>query len=897
MRRRLSLAATALAILLSMGTLRPGSAQEVCPGDVDGDGQVTTADTEEFAVVLFGDAGDDSTQMRADANGDGILSAVDIIAIVGQEGSSCEAASPTPSATQTPALPTETPTPESPTPTPTPDAPTATATTELTPTLTSTVTLTATPTITPTPTLTPTPTATCQIHVAQFGSTDGELTSGDCQRELRYTDVYTIVGTPGQSITIDVAATAPASPFVPYVSVIDADGQFAPASNAPPLQFVVSVGQPYEIWVTSDPKTAQQLGSYRLTLTSAPCPPSVNLSFGASRRTTLDGTECPDPGAPVIGDLRNIADIYTFSVSAVPTNVSITLQQLSDNIAPALSILGPDGFRVVTEDVDQYVDCTPPDAVLACRQIRFLALQSGVYTIIATGGGRTGRYSLALSSPGCHAKALNNIPVDMPLTCPGQDGPGCMGTFNGSTDRTPCAAPLPIPGFSDKPELGSPADLYTFTADSGQVISVEMNEMNDEAHVYLLGPASAGNPLVAVDNGSDDFGRSGSPQLAATLVSAGTYTIVVAHNSSLTPPDPEDPEDTTGETVNYTLLVQKCRIRGELDPNTGATVTSKFSKLDCFGFGGIPFRTYSFNGTAGQFVSAAMSSSDVDAFIRIFAPDGSLVANDNDLFDPDTSDARANRVLPMDGEYFVEVSSSIEVGEVDVDVPTLPEFSVQAVTCPTNVAVPGDVSGAFTEADCTLPTGRKFDVWRLSSPVIPLAVSVLPPSNGCVVALLAAGPQAPEGGCRKQAVEFPLSNGTAGFIIAADDETTRGPYQARFASCPLSTISYGSIQTGTLTGANCAAASGDSAAWFLLLAPTGLVQFSEGISGTVTASFPVAGTLSDTFGPTPFSGAFSEDPSSMFPFGGDLAALVKITGATPADRGSYTLQIPSAWFR
>ena len=38
---------------------------------------------------------------------------------------------------------------------------------------------------------------------------------------------------------------------------------------------------------------------------------------------------------------------------------------------------------------------------LLCSQIRFLALQSGTYTILATGTGGLGRYSMTVASPTC----------------------------------------------------------------------------------------------------------------------------------------------------------------------------------------------------------------------------------------------------------------------------------------------------------------------------------------------------------------------------------------------------------------------------------------------------------------------------------------------------------------
>ena len=148
----------------------------------------------------------------------------------------------------------------------------------------------------------------------------------------------------------------------------------------------------------------------------------------------------------------------------------------------------------------------------------------------------------------------------------------------GDTTRTTWAAPLPIPVISDDtPELASPADVYTFTTTSaGEVISVTM-ESDDDAHLYLLGPASAGNPLVAEDDDSGPVSGTLDAQLAATLIVPGTYTLVAANNSMLLPPDPEEPGD-LGDSIDYKLFIQKCPVLGALNPVTGFDVSQ--SKVD-----------------------------------------------------------------------------------------------------------------------------------------------------------------------------------------------------------------------------------------------------------------------------------------------------------------------------
>ena len=866
----------------------PGSAQQVCRGDVDGDGIVTAADVEALMPFLFDTEIDPLTAQRADANADGIITGADLAAILRLDGVSC--ASPTPSST------------------PTGDTPTPTVT--RTPSLTTTPSLTPTP-LTPTLTFTPRPTATptqvCISQVLPFGTTDGELTLGDCQRGfdvvVRHTDVYTLVGTPGQAITVDVTSTSTAAPIVPFVAVIDADGQFYRVDGLPPIQFVVTSPRAYQILVTSSPTVDEQLGPYRVTVTTMACPTPVALTIPTSRAAALDGTECAAPGAPTTKTRLNLADIYTFAVTQVPTNVSIVIRQLIQNsdMDPAFSLLGPDGTQVVTPDQD---DDSAPGGFGVDAQARFLALQPGTYTIITTGNGcdpskPTARcqYSLNLTSPPCTATPLSNIPQDSPLNCAGSDV-GCQGMLYGDTSRTTCAAPLPIPKISDGvPEPNSAADLYTFAAQTGDVISVEMDS-DDDAHVFLLGPASAGNPLVAEDDDSGSPLKRSDSQLAATLALPGTYTMIATNNNALLPPSP--PDDPVGDIVNYRLFVQKCPTRAVL--SLPGSITRQFHSLDCLGFGNIPFRTYVMGGTAGQFVSIAMSSADLDAFVRVFAPDGTQVSNDNDLFDGFTSNARVNRILPLDGSYIIEVSSSLSQGAPDLTVSPPPAFTLQARTCATTAVAPGTVSGTFQDSDCELAPGRKYDVYTFAGPLgptpAPRVASLLPPSNGCVVALLSEGPQTPASGCSRDLVDVPVvQNGKYGFIIAASDDQTRGAYTARFNSCPVTSLGYDDVQVATLMANDCAAANGAPADWFLLRAGANLVRFNDGISGRILATFPVAGTITDVLGTQHVIGAFTDDSLLMFPFKDTLASLIRISGDTPAALGSYTVQIDPAQFQ
>jgi hypothetical protein len=842
---------TLVALLIASAVLLipyASRAQDFCPGDIDGDGVVTPADVVALLPLLFVDplTLDVDTLLRADVNDDGVLSSADIGAIFALDGLPC--------------------------PTPLPTAP---------PTSTPTVTPFVTPTPTRTRVPTPTPTQSCEVHQATLGSTNGTLSASDCQRlfsgQMRLADTYNITAAPGTAITVQVTAVAPLSG---YLAVIDPAGQFESVEGVSPIKFTVTSGKPYQILVTSMPSSAIQVGDYTLTLTSSPCPTPVALSFPTSKPFILDGTECPEPGSPTVGTESEPTDVYTFTVTNVPTNVSITMQQLSpaEDIYPVMALLGPDGYELVSQD--STYDCTAPLGTLVCTSIRFLALQRGTYTILAGGSGGKGRYSMTVASPTCNPKTLTGIPPDRPLTCAGSSV-GCTSTLQGDAPHTPCAAPLASPGGNDFPDPSSPAELYTFTALAGDVISVKMTS-DDDPHLYLLGPAPS-NALV----GEDD--SSAPAELAATLAVPGTYTIVAANNNALQVDDPP---------VNYTLLVQKCPVRGGLNPLTGRQVSGTFNTLDCVGTGDFPFRTYAFSGQAGQVVNTTMVSSNVDSFIRVFTPDGSHMENDDDLFQSGTSDARTTRILPMDGTYFVEVSASPAGPPVDLGAAQPPTFTLRARLCSATAAVPGQISGTLQDGDCDLGAGRTGDVYTFPAGATPAVATVVPPSNGCVIALLGDGTQVPIDGCSTDPIDVPvLGSNPLGFIVAGGQTSTRGAYTAGFGRCAATSVGFGDTRHGVLDGTNCGDPNGIRADWFVIQAPAGLVLFNYGLTGRIDAGFPLGALLSDIDLPTLVTGTFNEDPSTMLSIGSNSVAVLRVTGETPADRGAYDLIVDTASLR
>jgi hypothetical protein len=853
------------------------SSQTFCFGDVNRDGKVTPADAVALEPLLFPAAADPdpSIDLRDDANGDGALTAADLVAVLMLSGMSCPAATPTPAGpTQTPA--------STRTPTPTLGPPTAT--------------FTATRTATPTP--------TCVIRAITPGTVDGELTAADCPRqlagELRRVDVYEVVGVPGQAIRASVTATGSVDPLVAWIAVLDPENHFGRVEGLSPVEFVVQSTQPYLIQVGTRPGTSQMYGPYRLTVSVRPCPTprTVNLTTGfALSNLQLSESLCPDPATGSSGGAPNPVHLYSINVSStqIPAHIDIAMRQLreTDDIDPTFSLLNADKLEVVHPD---QVDDNLGGVLGTDAGGRFLLLEAGTYTLVAQGG--VGLYSMVITSPTCTSRRITNIPADRPVVCSGQPGPGCRGTLYGDRRRGTCGGPVPIPGVDDLPEIGAGADLYNFDVQAGEIVSVELSVAEDDAYLILLGPRTAGNPIVAFDNDGGPFSVGPDAQLAATLTQAGTYTLIVSNTSPLAPPDPEDATD-PGDQFSYTMYLQKCLARGGLSLEPGRPLSGTFTVTDCYGFGGVPFRSYAFFGTAGSFVTAHMTGDEVlNPHLRLLGSDGSRVENDADPFDlfDLESPARVSRVLPVTGTYYLEAAGALEQGKVDPA--DNPSFVLTGAQCATRSISDGVTAVTLDANDCSLTNGRRYEVLTFAPTTVPAVASLSAGPELCIVGLLADGTQFPSGGCQAGSLDIPMTQaGTYAVMVAGQAASGVTTSSVTLRTCPLGTLGYGMRASLALSETSCIGADNFRSNWHLVRGVESIVRFNQGISGLIDSQFEPRNVQTDIFGPLDIGRVFGTDPVTMFRSGRHLQALLRVRAASPAERGPYSVAVDFAELR
>ncbi|MCX8073313.1 MAG: dockerin type I repeat-containing protein [Candidatus Binatia bacterium] len=867
-------------LLLAALRVGPAKAQSVCAGDLDGDGTLTSADLELVRQLLVDEERALLLGYLADVNNDGVLTAADLVALVRQLGRSClpPTATPRPSSTAT-----ATATATQPVSSPSPTTPARTATPTPTRTRTST------------PTVTPTPTPVCAVQTLSAGSVlDGSLGPSDCSRflagVLRFVDVYQVSAPAGTALRVEVTGLSNGLTS-PWVAVDDPNGQFGFAEGTPPVEWSVVPGQPYLIYVTSHPGQPQQTGAYRIRVTTRACPTprTIDLTRGFSMSNLrLSSSDCADPVSFGTNGKIDPAHVYTFQVSSVPTQVDIVMRQLveDDPLDPTFVVLGPDGLEAVPSD---QVDDAAGGPIGVDAGARFLAIRPGTYTLIVGGG--EGRYSLVVSSPRCPATTVNNIPVDRPLVCPGEAGPGCQGTLYGSRTNGTCGAPLPVFADEEAPQINAGAKAYTFTAQRGELVSVGVEVDGDEAYALLLGPASEGNPIVGYD--SSTLSGADSTQLSATVLRSGSYTLLLGNVNPLAPPDLSagDP----GDVLPYRYYLQKCLPGGVVTPGSAQELRSTFRVSDCWGSGQTPHRIYVVPGQAGQFLMVEMEGDEgVDPALKLWAPDGSVSDNDDDPFGSPQV-ARVARVLPEAGDYLLEVYASPNAGELDTSVTNA--FSVRARTCPTQGIRPGLMSLSFGPQDCKFGSGQPFKAltWSFSGGAPQVASFTL--SDGvCAQALLPTGEAIPAYSCAANLLEVPMiRSGTYALVVAPGPGEALTPFVLSMRQCALTgSVAFADRVSGTLSSANCLAADGVRADWYWLAAGENLLRFNEGMAGTVESTFRVITGLTDALGTAEGSNVVSVDPSTMLrgqP--GQRGALVRLRSAG-ASAGPYRFIVDPA---
>lgn len=192
-------------------------------------------------------------------------------------------------------------------------------------------------------------------------------------------------------------------------------------------------------------------------------------------------------------------------------------------------------------------------------------------------------------------------------------------TVNGALTTTDCQ-------FT----TGEYFDAYTFYGIVGQRVAITLNSNSFDTYLYLLAP---GGSVLAIDDDSGGLGNSRIPGGGdfITLPTTGSYTIYATSFQPVT----------LGQyQLGITLGTNPC---APAPINFGA-FSGSLADGDCRFPNGAYGDWYAINVAAGTQVSLTMSSTDFDAVLHIYAPNGELYASD----DPQ---ATRDAIIPVGGNF------------------------------------------------------------------------------------------------------------------------------------------------------------------------------------------------------------------------------------------------------
>ncbi len=459
--------------------------------------------------------------------------------------------------------------------------------------------------------------AFAQPALAQSQTINGQLSSGDQQlSDGEYYDTLTFTANAGDRISIAMESTE-----VDAYLVVRGPGDFSEdnddadenSTNAGVSFTAPATGQ-YRVLATS--YEGEDTGSYRLTLNGA-------RFDGQSAAQTAAPSNQSATARTITGALSSSDEQLNDGeyFDAVPLNLTagqqVTLSLESSDFDPYLVVVGPDEF---TQENDDATEDTTNAA------ITFTAPATGEYNIAVTSyeGGETGSYRLTIF---------------------GADGAGSTNSGGSATgsSRSGNGIAARLDSHDGKLESGEYRDIYTFSARSGQRVSLTVASDDFDTYLMVRGPEN-----FSQDN--DDASESDhNASVSFDAPATGDYRAIVTSYEA-------------GETGAYTLDVSGVT----LDPESVAlnqsvydqTVSAALERSDSRLGSGEYTDTYTFTARAGQQVALSALSDDFDTYLMVRGPGD--FSQDNDDAVPGERNAAVNFTAPASGEYRVIVTSYAE---------------------------------------------------------------------------------------------------------------------------------------------------------------------------------------------------------------------------------------------
>lgn len=439
---------------------------------------------------------------------------------------------------------------------------------------------------------------------------------------------YTFNGNAGDVVTIEMTAgnngnlDTHLSLLAPDGTEIATNDDIGISNTNSRIEFTLPDNGTYTVVATRyNGSEGTSTGNYTISLTGSGT--STDDTSNPPTNTTTDSNALTD-GASVTGtiDDTNFAQEYIFNGNA-GDNVVIQMNAAEgSNLDSTLSLLGPDGNEVTSNDD---ASITTIDSL-----IEFTLPETGTYTIVATrydgeNGISFGEYTLTLNGSGTGTSTTDT--TDNPPTTADADI-GYGETINGAISSS---------SFEQQ---------YTFNGNAGDIITIEMNADTDtelDPLIVLLGPN--GEELAFNDDTNDSLN---SAIVDFTLPETGAYTIVATRYNQI---DGLTEGDFTLTLSSGDAVVTQPPV---VEGNTltyGSSVTGTISDSNYEVL-------YTFAGIEGDVVTIELTADDsqsLDTTVTLFDPNNNvLTSNDDvDFGGGNFNSAIVDFTLPETGTYTI----------------------------------------------------------------------------------------------------------------------------------------------------------------------------------------------------------------------------------------------------
>lgn len=244
---------------------------------------------------------------------------------------------------------------------------------------------------------------------------------------------------------------------------------------------------------------------------------------------------------------------------------------------------------------------------------------------------------------------------------------------------------------------GELADEYRFDGVAGQQVSLGLSSRDFDTYLILIDPE--GRHVENDDDGDESSGSS----IRTRLEVPGTHRVLVTSYAS-------------EETGRYTLELELGEVR-PVGPTDLLEVGSSRRGTLAAGDEEMPDAAwvdrYGFHAEAGTPVEIVLSSSELDPYLWLVLPDGSVLENDDDW--EDASRSRLELTLPQSGSYELGVTSYApgESGEYLLELRRPPAHRAPPVRGAPNrtfallVGI-SDYGGRLTDLDDTAQDARQL---------------------------------------------------------------------------------------------------------------------------------------------------------------------------------------------